>query len=78
TVNFSKSDEYFMPQIADRELRVDWEAAGGLDARTRAQEIARKILAEHHPRPIPEDVDCAIRERFDILLDRDGKKIQSR
>ena len=77
TVNVSKSDEYFMPQVADRDLRSDWEAAGSLDARSKAQEITRNILKEHRPQTIPEHVDEAIRKRFDILLDREGGKIHA-
>jgi trimethylamine:corrinoid methyltransferase-like protein len=34
-----------------------WEAAGRPDPRRRAREEVRRILAEHQPEPLPEDVD---------------------
>lgn len=42
--------------FADLTLEA-WEAAGRPDARERARERVRTILAEHEPDPLPEDVD---------------------
>ncbi len=39
-------------------------ADGAKDARSRAKEIARRILAEHEPTPINPGVDAWIKERF--------------
>jgi trimethylamine:corrinoid methyltransferase-like protein len=44
-----------------------WEEAGSPDGRERARAEARRILKEHTPPPIPEDIDRKIRERFEIL-----------
>lgn len=41
--------EYYQPQISDRQRRGKWEKEGGLDARDRAREKARKILRDHKP-----------------------------
>jgi trimethylamine--corrinoid protein Co-methyltransferase len=60
--------EFFFPKLSDRELREDWEAQGALDARQRANAIARAILEEHQPDPIPPEFDAEIRAQFDIVL----------
>lgn len=60
--------EYFYPRALDRSTRDKWEAAGALDARERARRIARKILAEHRPAPLPPEAEREIRRRFDIRL----------
>lgn len=40
------------PTLIDRDMRGDWEAAGGLDMSQRAGEVARKILETHTPDPL--------------------------
>ena len=37
-----------------------WMAGGGLDKRQRANERARKLLAEHHPKPLTDDQEREI------------------
>jgi len=69
TVKYFRSSEFFKPKVADRNIREVWKKRGSLDARERAKAIARQILKEHHPRPIPEDVDKKIRKKFDIVAD---------
>lgn len=62
--------EYYTPKgVTDRKTRDKWEADGSLDARQRAKIIAKKLLANEKSY-IPEDTDRAIREKFNILLDR--------
>lgn len=60
--------EYYYPPVSDRQRRADWEDAGSLDMRERARRRARRILKEHHPAPIPPEIDAAIRDRFNILI----------
>ncbi|HIC94651.1 MAG TPA: trimethylamine methyltransferase [Anaerolineae bacterium] len=60
--------EFFYPQVADRSSREEWEAAGALNARERARQRAKEILATHQPEPLPPEVEARIRERFRILL----------
>jgi trimethylamine--corrinoid protein Co-methyltransferase len=61
--------EYFDGNgVTDRKSRTKWEKSGALDARSRAREIAAKILdAEERPY-ISEAQDRTIRAKFNILL----------
>jgi trimethylamine--corrinoid protein Co-methyltransferase len=61
--------EYYYPHTGDRQSRDNWQEAGGLDMWERARIKAQQILKTHQPTPIPPEIDAAIRERFDILLD---------
>lgn len=54
--------------VTDRSGRSQWENDGSQDARERARGIARKLLAAEGDDYLSEDVDRAIRERFEILL----------
>jgi trimethylamine--corrinoid protein Co-methyltransferase len=61
--------EYFDGNgVADRDSREKWIEKGSQDTRTRAREIARKILAGEEKSYIPADVENTIREKYDILL----------
>jgi trimethylamine--corrinoid protein Co-methyltransferase len=50
------------PEIIDRKMRDDWEAAGATTAYDRAIEKARWILANHQPEPLPDEVLAAIQK----------------
>ena len=71
TIKYARSEEYFLPQVADREERTRWENAGSLDGRERARQRAKEILTKPAQNLIPEDVDREIRRRFEILLPRE-------
>jgi len=61
--------DYFMGNgVTDRSGRAKWEKDGRQDARERARAIARKLLATEDDGRLPEEVDRAIRQRFEILL----------
>lgn len=61
--------EYFQGNgVTDRKNRDKWTREGARDARTRARDIARKLLEEADQVYIPAELDDQIRERFDILL----------
>jgi trimethylamine--corrinoid protein Co-methyltransferase len=61
--------EYFGGNgVTDRKSRTKWEKGGALDARSRAREIAGKILDAEKKSYISEAQDRAIRARFNILL----------
>ena len=60
--------EYQYPHTADRSTRQDWESAGELDMRERAQRKAREILRTSYPRTFSEEVDRQLRSEFNILL----------
>ena len=67
TLDHIRGDEYYLPTTADRRSRTAWEQAGGVDARERAREIVREILARERPALIPPEVDAQIRAHFDII-----------
>jgi len=52
--------------IIDRAKRESWEQLGCKDTTQRAREIAKKIISEHKPGPLPKEVerklDSIIRE----------------
>ncbi|MCP4688805.1 MAG: trimethylamine methyltransferase [Desulfobacterales bacterium] len=61
--------EYFAGKgLTDAKGRDQWEEEGAKDARTRAREMARKILSAEARSHIPGEIDKAIREKFNILL----------
>ncbi|MBU4511593.1 trimethylamine methyltransferase family protein, partial [bacterium] len=67
TVKHMRS-ELFFPKVSDRSLREEWISKGGKDARERAREIAKNILAEHKPLSIPTDIDKKIRSKIKGLI----------
>ena len=55
------------PKVIDRRRYDDWAAGGRKDMAARANERARRILAEHEVAPLPE---AAEREIADVLQSR--------
>lgn len=68
TLQYMRSEFYYPSAVVDRQGRDQWEQAGGLDARQRARQIARRILAEHQPEPLDPAVEGWIRERFELRV----------
>jgi trimethylamine--corrinoid protein Co-methyltransferase len=64
TLRYMRTEHYYPSAVFDRKGREIWEQAGASDAWARAKEIARRILAEHKPKPLDPDTDAWIRERF--------------
>ena len=61
--------EYFAGNgVTDQDSREKWVEKGSQDTRTRAREIAKKILAEEEKSYIPAKVEMAIRKKYEILL----------
>lgn len=61
--------EYFNGNnVTDRKSRTRWEQDGRLDARERARQIARKILAQPEMPCFSAEVDAAIRKKFRLYL----------
>jgi trimethylamine--corrinoid protein Co-methyltransferase len=54
--------------LTDRKGRDKWTAEGSKDARTRAREMAKKMLKNEEKSYIPADLDRLIREKYEILL----------
>ncbi len=68
THNHFKEDWY--PTLLDRQDHAGWYADGSLSLRQRAQKEAQKIIAEHQPEPLPEDVSKKIQEVIDRVLNQ--------
>jgi trimethylamine--corrinoid protein Co-methyltransferase len=62
--------EYTYPQVGDRLSPDDWVDAGATAVHQRAHDYVTKVLAEHHPGHLDPAVDAALRQRFDIRLER--------
>jgi len=61
--------EYFNGNgVTEQDSRAKWLEKGSQDARTRARDIANRILAEEEKSCIPAEVEKAIREKYNILL----------
>ncbi len=60
--------EYAYPQLADRRMPGEWEAAGSPDIRLQAGVRVREILSTHYPEYIDPELDRRIRARFQIEL----------
>lgn len=58
-----KEDWY--PTLLDRQDHAGWSADGSLTLRQRAQKKALKILEEHQPKPLPEEVSKGIQAIID-------------
>jgi trimethylamine--corrinoid protein Co-methyltransferase len=52
--------ELWIPDLTDRNTWEGWQRTGGKDIRERANEKVRKILTEHWPKPLSNDVETAI------------------
>jgi trimethylamine--corrinoid protein Co-methyltransferase len=61
------------PDIIDRQRYEDWVDRGSQDMFTRANERARKILAEHEVPPLPEEAEALIEE---ILEERAAERTE--
>ncbi len=66
TLRHIRTEEYFVPTVADRRNRAAWEGDGSLDARERAREIAGEILGRRRDSFIPTDIERKIRNRFEL------------
>jgi len=62
------------PELIDRRMRDDWQAAGGTSIYERSWEKALEILAHHQPEPLPEDVRRTIREIVETTEEELGLK----
>ncbi|MDA3790815.1 MAG: trimethylamine methyltransferase family protein [Desulfobacula sp.] len=68
TMTHMRTEYYNGNGVTDRKSRDKWEQDGSLDIRQRALKIAKKLLAGPKPSYLSEEVDKAIREKFNIVL----------
>ena len=59
----------WLPDLIDRHQYDVWETSGSKDMRTRANERAQQILAEHQAPALPDEAEAVIKE---ILAERTG------
>jgi trimethylamine:corrinoid methyltransferase-like protein len=64
--------EFAPNTISDRTLREYWVADGALDTTRRANLLAKKMLAEHEPQGIPDELNRRIRERFSYIREAEA------
>lgn len=64
----------FLPEIADRSSRQQWEARGASDAHARAMQRVREILTRDNPAVFSPDVDARIRAEFEGLVAGDAPR----
>ncbi len=60
--------DYFYPRIGDRTEPDSWAEQGAKDIWKRANDQAREVLKNHHPKYIASATDDKIRHAFDIKL----------
>jgi trimethylamine--corrinoid protein Co-methyltransferase len=53
--------EASQPKLWDRDVRAAWEADGATDLAARARDEARRVVAEHRPQQLPDDVLAELR-----------------
>ncbi|MCP4020491.1 MAG: trimethylamine methyltransferase [Desulfobacteraceae bacterium] len=68
TMTHIRSEYYNSNGVTDRKIRNKWEQEGSLDARQRAVKMAKALLAGPKPSHVPEEINTAIRTKFNILL----------
>ena len=68
TLRHMRSEFYYPSAVVDRQGWDMWHQDGALDARERAREIARDILAHHQPEPLDPATESWIRERFELFI----------
>jgi len=64
--------EHFVPTLLDRNIRAAWSAAGEKDIVQRANSTVQRILSQHEPM----DMDNDIRKRLDEFMQQARKDLQ--
>jgi trimethylamine--corrinoid protein Co-methyltransferase len=72
TLKFMRS-EFYQPRVSEREHLEQWCAKGALDARQRANRMAREILSKSPRNYLPDEVDREILSEFGSVLSMNGK-----
>ncbi len=71
------NSEYLYPDLADRMSPKEWSKAGSTDIVDRARERVNRILTDHYPAHISDELDAKIREMLPIRLPRETMKLGS-
>ena len=70
TLQWMRSESFFPSKIVDRSNRDDWAKSGATSAQVRAKEHVKRILSEHTPDPLPEDVTRELHR----IMEMDAKR----
>jgi trimethylamine--corrinoid protein Co-methyltransferase len=57
TLKWFQTEEFMPSAVIDKISKPRWESMGAKDALRRAKEQVEKILAEHQPKPLPQDTE---------------------
>ena len=66
--------EYVYPAVGDRTSPKEWLEAGKPELLTRACEATARLLAEHFPRHVPDEMDTRLRAEFPIRIPRESMR----
>lgn len=75
TLKWFQNEEYIPSTVIDKESKPQWERKGSKDSLARAKEYVDKILQEHHPKPLPPDVEKELDSFMTELLKNPAKVI---
>jgi trimethylamine--corrinoid protein Co-methyltransferase len=70
TMDWFKVEEYLPSTVIDKVSKPQWERTGAKNAFERAKEYVDKILKEHHPKPLPSDVEKRLDSFMTEILKR--------
>ncbi len=70
TMKHMRTEYYQSNGVCDRKSRNKWEQNGSMDARESARKIAKKLVANRNTAYISPAIDNAIREKYNILLEK--------
>jgi trimethylamine--corrinoid protein Co-methyltransferase len=66
TLKYLRTD-YYEPKILNRLSREEWEKAGSKDINARAKEHIKKLMREHEPTPLDDDVRKELRAQVESV-----------
>jgi len=70
TLKWFQIEEYMPSAVLDKVSKSRWERTGAKDSLRRAKEQVDKILKEHHPKPLPSDVERELDSFIKDILKR--------
>jgi len=70
TMDWFKVEEYLPSTVIDKVSKPQWERTGAKNAFERAKEYVDGILKEHHPKPLPSDVEKRLDSFMTEILKR--------
>ncbi len=73
TLRHFREEQYFT-KLSDRVVRDIWKKNGRKDTRKRAIEEARRILKEHHPVPLSQEIQRELEKEVARIYKREGVK----